>query len=134
FSHLWARTRLPQAWDGLRHVTEKIDFGAFDFAYGLNWLIDNRRRMVRPAMYAAAALVVWSSFYMLRPEETGVIVRFGQKVLPYDEPGLHVKFPWPIDKLTRIQAKRVRVVEIGYRSISSSPDNEPAAYEWNVQH
>ena len=63
-----------------------------------------------------------------------MIVRFGQKVLPYDEPGLHVKFPWPIDKLVRIQAKRVRVVEIGYRSISSSPDNEPAAYEWNVQH
>ncbi len=134
FSRLWTRTRLPQAWERLHHVTEKIDFGALDFAYGLNWLIDNRLRLIRPAMYVIAALVVWSSFYTLRPEETGVIVRFGEKVLPYDEPGLHVKFPWPIDQLVRIQAKRVRVVEIGYRSISSSPDNEPAAYEWNVQH
>ena len=134
FTRLWARTPIPQAWERLHHVTEKIDFGALDFASGLNWLIDNRRRMVRPMMYAAAALVVWSSFYTLKPEETGVIVRFGQKALPYDEPGLHMKFPWPIDKLMRIQAKRVRVVEIGYRSISASPDTEPAAYEWNVQH
>jgi Cu+-exporting ATPase len=138
FSRFWtslgARTPIPQAWDRLRHVTERIDFGALDFASGLNWLIDNRRRLVKPALYAAAALVVWSSFYTLRPEETGVIVRFGQKVLPYGEPGLHVKFPWPIDQLTRIQAKRVRVVEIGYRSFSASPDTEPAAYEWNVQH
>ena len=134
FSRLWSRTPIPQAWERLHHVTERIDFGALDFASGLNWLIDNRRRMVRPAIYAAAALVVWSSFYTLKPEETGVIVRFGEKVLPYGQPGLHAKLPWPIDKLTRIQAKRVRVVEIGYRSISASPDTEPAAYEWNVQH
>ena len=36
--------------------------------------------------------------------------------------------------LTRIQVGRVRVVEIGFRSTSASPDTEPAAYEWNVQH
>jgi HflK protein len=138
FSRLWAqfgeRTYLPQAWDRLRHVTEKIDFGALDFASGLNWLIDNRQRLVRPALYVAGALVVWSTFYTLKPEETGVIERFGRKLEHYDDPGLHVKFPWPIDKLTRIQAKRVRVVEIGYRSNSSAPETEPAAYEWNVQH
>jgi len=31
-------------------------------------------------------------------------------------------------------AKRVRVVEIGFRSNSTAPESEPAAYEWNVQH
>jgi HflK protein len=39
-----------------------------------------------------------------------------------------------VERLTRIQASRVRVVEIGFRSNSSTPDSEPAAYEWNVQH
>ena len=62
---LGTRTQIPQAWERLRHVTEKIDFGALDFASGLNWLIDNRQRMVRPLMYAAGALVIWSSFYTL---------------------------------------------------------------------
>src|SRR5262249_53335540 len=72
--------------------------------------------------------------YMLGPDESGVIERFGKKVKPYSEPGLHYKLPWPIERLTRIQARRVRVVEIGFRSTSASPDTEPAAYEWNVQH
>ena len=55
-------------------------------------------------------------------------------MLPYSEPGLHYKLPWPVERLTRIQAQRVRVVEIGFRSNSATPDTEPAAYEWNVQH
>jgi regulator of protease activity HflC (stomatin/prohibitin superfamily) len=41
---------------------------------------------------------------------------FGRKLLPYREPGLHYKLPWPVDDLTRIKARRVRVVEIGFRS------------------
>ena len=49
--------------------------------------------------------------------------------------GLHYKLPWPIDKLTRVRAQRVRVVEIGFRSNASGNGvGEPAAYEWNVQH
>jgi modulator of FtsH protease HflK len=33
-----------------------------------------------------------------------------------------------------VQARRVRVVEIGFRTNATTPDAEPAAYEWNVQH
>ena len=53
---------------------------------------------------------------------------------PTASPGLHYKLPWPVDRLTRIQARRVRVVEIGFRTNATTPDAEPAAYEWNVQH
>jgi HflK protein len=42
--------------------------------------------------------------------------------------------PWPIDRLTRIRSRQVRVVEIGFRSTAATPGAEPAAYEWNVQH
>ena len=75
-----------------------------------------------------------NGFYILSPDEVGVIERFGRKVLPYREPGPHYKLPWPIETLTRIQARKVRTVEIGFRSNSTTPDTEPAAYEWNVQH
>jgi modulator of FtsH protease HflK len=78
--------------------------------------------------------VVLSCVYVLGPDEAGVVERFGKKVQPYSTPGLNFKLPWPVDRLTRIQARRVRVVEIGFRSASASPDTEPAAYEWNVQH
>jgi HflK protein len=69
----------------------------------------------------------------LKPDEVGVVERFGRKLTPYREPGLHYKLPWPIDRLTRIQAQRVRVVQIGYRTVQGAT-NEPIAYEWNVQH
>jgi modulator of FtsH protease HflK len=90
--------------------------------------------LARPTLYTAAALYVLSGVYMLSPNETGVIERFGRKILPHAEPGLHYKLPWPIERLTRLGAQRVRVVEVGFRSNSTTPDSEPAAYEWNVQH
>ncbi|MDQ6707183.1 MAG: FtsH protease activity modulator HflK, partial [Acidobacteriota bacterium] len=124
-----SRTPLPQAWERMRNVTGRIDPAA-----AFHWLLARRRELARPALIAAAVLFVLSGFYTLRPDEAGVIERFGKKVLPYNEPGLHYKLPWPIERLTRIQARRVRVVEIGFRSNSTTPDNEPAAYEWNVQH
>ena len=61
--------------------------------------------LARPALYAAAALCgAERRSTCCSPNETGVIERFGRKVLPYAEPGLHYKLPWPIDRLTRIQA------------------------------
>ena len=85
-------------------------------------------------MSGAVALLVLSGFYILGPDENGVIERFGRKILPYEEPGLHYKLPWPFERLTRIQARRIRVVEIGFRSTALVTGNEPATYEWNVQH
>lgn len=94
----------------------------------------NRARYYRPAAIAAGVVIVLNGFYTLGPDEVGVISRFGRNVLPHEEPGLHYKMPWPVEKLTRIQAKRVRTIEIGFRSSAGVPEVEPAAYEWNVQH
>lgn len=129
FSRLVSATPLPKFWDRVHNVIGSIDPNA-----GFQWLLERRRELVKPALIAAAAIFVLNGFYSLKPDERGVIERFGRKALPYREPGLHFKLPWPIERLTRIQARRVRVVEIGFRSNSSAPDGEPAAYEWNVQH
>ena len=124
-SRLLAASPVPRLWQRLRAVDIPSQFGR---------IVERRRQLARPALYAAVALLVLNGFYLLGPDEAGVIERFGKKVLPYSEPGIHYKLPWPIERLTRIQARRVRVVEIGFRSASASPDTEPAAYEWNVQH
>jgi HflK protein len=96
--------------------------------------LPDRKKTVHGLLYSAAALYALSGVDTLNPDETGVVERFGQKLLPYRAPGLHYKLPWPIDRLTRIQAGRVRVIELGFRSNASGSGSEPAAYEWNVQH
>jgi Cu+-exporting ATPase len=128
-SRLLEASKLPGLWGKVREAAGSVNVPA---AFG--WVLDRREQLTRPAIYTVAALWVLSGVYMLRPNEKGVIERFGQKILPYPEPGLHYKLPWPIERLTRIGAQKVRVVEVGFRSNSTTPDSEPAAYEWNVQH
>jgi HflK protein len=96
--------------------------------------VAHRRELARPVLAAAVVLLFLSGFYALGPNETGVIERFGRKVMPYRTPGLHYKLPWPIERLTRVKARSVRAVEIGFRSGAANGEAEPAAYEWNVQH
>ncbi len=108
--------------------------GAIDPGAAFHFVAVRRRKLIRPILAAAAALVILNGLYVLPPDEVGVIERYGKKILPHREPGLHYKLPWPVEKLTRVQANRVRAAEIGFRSGSVSPVGEPAAYEWNVQH
>ena len=92
-------------------------------------------RLRAPLLLSLPLLYALSGVYMLRTEEAGIIQRFGRVLLPERHAGLHYKLPWPIDRLTRIRAGRVRVVEIGFRSNpKASEAGEPSAYEWNVQH
>ncbi|MGD1103973.1 MAG: FtsH protease activity modulator HflK, partial [Terriglobia bacterium] len=129
WARLLARLQAPQWVAAVRETAARFEFGVL-----LGWFIANWSRLRKPLMFAALALYVASGFYILSPDESGVIERFGRKLLPYREPGLHYKLPWPVDALTRIKAHRVRAVEIGFRTVASTPENEPVSYEWNAQH
>jgi len=121
--------RLASAWGQVRRLASAIDPKA-----AFNVLVARRRELAGPAAIAAVSLVFLGGFYTLGPDEAGLIELFGQKQLPCRGPGLHYKLPWPVERLVRIQAERVRVVEVGFRSSVFNPELEPAAYEWNVQH
>jgi len=127
------RTPIPAMWDRAR-----VMVGAFDvrdvFVAALVNGTGRWRDYLGPAAIAAAALIFLSGVHIIGPAEVGIVERFGRRLVPYEEPGLHYRLPWPVDQLTRVQAKQVRIVEIGFRSGAAKPDSEPAAYEWNVQH
>lgn len=97
-------------------------------------LWQRRRDYYRRLAVAGLAALVLSGFYQIQPDELGVIERFGRKIEPHRPAGLHYKLPWPVEKLTRVQARRIRVIEIGFRSDLDLSATEPVAYEWNVQH
>jgi Cu+-exporting ATPase len=123
------RTLIPEAWEQVRRAV-----GTFDVRDLFAAIVGHWRNYVRPVAVSAAVLIGLSGIHIVGPAEVGIVERFGRRLTPYEEPGLHYKIPWPVDRLTRVQAKKIRTVEIGYRSNASRPDGEPAAYEWNVQH
>jgi len=107
-------------------------------AFAIPYIWRERRRLWKPAAGILAALWLLSGVYMLNPQETAVVQRFGRKLLPYRGPGLHYALPWPVEKVSRVEAGRVRSLEMGFRTIAPAARLgdavEPAAYEWNVAH
>jgi modulator of FtsH protease HflK len=66
----------------------------------------------------AAVMIVaflWSSWYTVQPEETGVVRRFGRVVRTAD-PGLHFKLPPPIERVNLVPTARVLKEEFGFRT------------------
>jgi membrane protease subunit HflK len=59
-------------------------------------------------------IVLFSSFYQIRPEEMGVILRFGKFVRTTD-PGLHLKLPG-IEQLIKVPVQRQLKMEFGFRT------------------
>jgi HflK protein len=128
-SKTWLASPFPATLQALAEKAGHLEFGAIT-----GWFAAHYRQWAKPALVTLAALFVLNGFYSLGPDETGIVERFGRKLVPNRAPGLHYKLPWPMDRLTRMQAYRVRVAEIGFRSAPKTGETEPAAYEWNVQH
>ena len=61
-------------------------------------------------------ILLASSFYQIRPEEIGLILRFG-KFVRTTEPGLHIKIPY-VEKLEKVPVQRQLKMEFGFRTIT----------------
>ncbi len=99
---------------------------------GLHWL----GHRWRPALGGLAGLVLTayaaSGLTPIGPDEIAVVRRFGR---PLDDdlgPGLHWRWPWPVEQVTRVQPDRVRTVEIGFRTVPGT--GPPSVLEWSSAH
>jgi membrane protease subunit HflK len=57
-----------------------------------------------------------SSFYTVEPDEEAVVMRFGRYTGNPQPPGLHFKIPFGVDKVIKVQTKRVLQEEFGFRT------------------
>lgn len=60
-------------------------------------------------------LVLLNSYYIVEPQETGIVQRFGKYVYTTDA-GLHFKIPFGIDTVQKVVTGRVLQREYGYRT------------------
>ena len=62
-----------------------------------------------------AVALLWSSWFTVQPEETGVVQRFG-KVVRTVGPGLHFKIPYGVESVLLVPTARVLKEEFGFRT------------------
>lgn len=63
-------------------------------------------------------IIVFSSWYTVQPDEVGIIQRFGK----YERtagPGLHFKFPFGIESISKVFVKRQLKEEFGFRTLQA---------------
>ncbi|HUL71610.1 MAG TPA: SPFH domain-containing protein [Vicinamibacterales bacterium] len=97
------------------------------------WALTIVRRGLEP-LVITLVFVGWlsTSIVVVGVQEQGLVERFGVPVSgALLEPGLHVQWPWPIDRVDRLPVGRVQIVEIGHEGEEAEgPEN----VLWAVQH
>ena len=85
----------------------------------LHGIVHRRKRIASAA--TGIALLVWlsSAFAQVNLDEVGIVQRFGA-VTGDLEPGLHVRWPWPIETVTRVRPAELRAVEVGFRGLTEA--------------
>ena len=86
-----------------------------------------------PPRRSPASPIWLSGLHTIGVGEIGAVQQFGKRVLPFEEPGLHYRLPYPFAWHYVLRPSETHRVEIGFRSVPGEPP-EPPAYEWNVQH
>jgi len=79
------------------------------------------------------ALVVWlaTGLYVVQPGEKGVVLRFGDYAATQD-PGWHWHFPYPIDRVYKVDTQQVR--RVGNRAVMLTKDENIVEVEVAVQY
>ncbi|NOZ86309.1 MAG: FtsH protease activity modulator HflK [Deltaproteobacteria bacterium] len=87
----------------------------------------NKIKLPGPAIIALLLVGFWilSGLYTVAPDQQAVIRRFGAFIEPLQGPGLHWRFPWPIESATKVNVRKIYSIEVGFRTVDPGP---PARY------
>jgi Cu+-exporting ATPase len=117
-------TRWLEGWDQQLNTRWNVD----------EWLHE-ALHFWREGLLAAAALGllfwVWTGAYAIGPDEVGVVRRFGKALPDPLQPGLNLRWPWPIERVDRLRPAQIRTVELGFRSDNAAI---PVAGAWSSAH
>lgn len=67
-------------------------------------------------------IVIWlgTGIYQVDTGQVGIVRRFGEEVAQ-TEPGLHWRWPNPIEKVDKVRVEAIRRLEIGFRVVDPGP-------------
>lgn len=87
-----------------------------------------------PLVWIAVVVAIWlvfNSFQLLDERQRGVVLRFGQfdRIM---EPGPNFKWPWPIERVYKVEATQVKTVSDQVRVLAK--DENIVQIDFNVQY
>jgi membrane protease subunit HflK len=79
-------------------------------------------------------LFLSTSVVFIEPGEQGLLERFGQPVGKgvVLDPGPHLKFPWPMDKVYRFRTREIQSLNVGF--VPDPQREKERTILWNVPH
>ena len=79
----------------------------------------NVGRIVAVVVCGLLAIIIvaelFTCFYRIDASDEGVVLRFGQHVRT-SPPGLHMKWPWPIESVYKVPVQRIQTLEFGFKT------------------
>lgn len=111
--------------DGLLKTIEKNTGLSFKSLWSLKYLIS-----IIPVILLSIVLLLFvsTSVYKVEPYQKGIVYRFGSIQQEVVSPGLHLKFPFPIDEVEIFDVERVQNMQIGYIATESND------FLWTQEH
>lgn len=113
--------------------TRQIDaalerFNLHEFSH---WLADHYRLATSVAGSLLLGGWLLSGFTAIPAGAVGIVQRFGRTLPENLEPGLHWRWPWPVERVRHVELDLLRPVALGFRWLGQ---NEPAPATWPSLH
>lgn len=121
--------------------------GAIDYQFGFKvsqtWFYQLLERAIVPLiLFGAVCLHLLSCIVVINPNEQAIVERFGNPLgengrVRQLEPGLALKYPWPIDIVYRYPTKQIKEIYIGYEPKIDPKTNLPQRERqllWGREH
>jgi len=112
-------------------AAQALDY-QFGFKVSETWFFQLLEKNL-PLLLAAQLVVLFLSTMVvfIEPGEQAVLERFGRPVTVL-EPGAHLKWPWPADRIYRYRTEQIQTFAVGY---TPDPQSEAAnTILWSVAH
>lgn len=116
-----------------RSIADAVNY-QFGFEVSSSWLYKLLERAALPLLgFAVLVLFLASSFVIVYADQRAVIERFGRPVCEV-EPGLHLKFPWPIDIAYKVGTEQIHELRLGDLPAPSPIPQDDGLILWTNKH
>ncbi len=114
----------------VRQLNEAFRY-QFGFEVTQSWFVGVLRKSAALLLLVGALiLVLLSTLVVVRPHQRGLVTTFGRLDNASLEPGLHVKWPWPISRARLVETGRIRTLVVG----TETDLVNHSSYLWSNQH